>query len=847
MSREDPQMIVIEPHPLARAFVAWTLRYGKVIWLLAILLAIPATLRTAGLYIHMRTEVEELLPRESPSVKAVDELRARMPGLQHLGVIVDTGSGEKLAAGEALLDDLAAKVSAYPPDLARAVHTGNAVERRFLEDHAPLYVDVADLETIRARIEARRDWEVSHETGTSLDDSAPAPPLDFSDLEHKYQARLGSENESRFPNGRFSSKEKHLTLLLIEVGQLSTGGASGNTLLQRVKDDLASLGGPEHYAPGMRVGFTGDVAINVEETSALVSDLSLSSVLVIFAVVGVIVAFYRWWRSVVILIVPLMLATVYAFGAASLPPLRITELNSNTAFLGSIIVGNGINFGIILLARYVEARREGGSTFDSLVTAVWGARTGTLSAALAAGVSYSALVITQFRGFRQFGFIGGLGMFFSWAVAFVLMPPLIGWLDRTEKSKPGAKPRAVTARLAALVRRYAVPLSVIFALLTCVAATTIPKLSLSAIELDLSKLRRADTWKNGEGYWGHQMDELLGEYLTPSVLLTDGREEAEAVAKAVRAAAETPHWKDKISRVITADDVLPGDQEKKIALANAIREDMTPKMRSLVQPEKRADVDRMLGKVGLAPITEDDLPETFTAAMRERDGSFGKTLLVYPHTGDALWRGRPLIAFVAELRDLAGAATSAGGRAARVAGPLPVSADVLSSVMRDGPVTTVAAFAGVVVVVLLLFRMHQTTFYVLGSLVIGVFWLFAATTLLGVKVNFANFIAFPITFGIGVDYSVNLVSRYIQDGEKDPADAVRSVGGAVALCSMTTIIGYSSLLLAENRALFLFGLVAVMGEVCCLSTAIVFLPAVMTLVRRRREKGAHAVLDTQRP
>src|SRR5208282_4161706 len=102
------------------------------------------------------------------------------------------------------------------------------------------------------------------------------------------------------------------------------------------------------------------------------------------------------------------------------------------------------------------------------------------------------------------------------------------------------------------------------------------------------------------------------------------------------------------------------------------------------------------------------------------------------------------------------------------------------------------------------------------------------------KVNFANFIAFPITFGIGVDYSVNLVMRYIQDGERDPSDAVRSVGGAVALCSMTTILGYSSLLMAENRALFLFGLVAVMGEVCCLSTALVLLPAVLVLVRGRR-------------
>jgi len=96
---------------------------------------------------------------------------------------------------------------------------------------------------------------------------------------------------------------------------------------------------------------------------------------------------------------------------------------------------------------------------------------------------------------------------------------------------------------------------------------------------------------------------------------------------------------------------------------------------------------------------------------------------------------------------------------------------------------------------------------------------------LHVQVNFANFIAYPITFGIGVDYSVNMASRWDLDGRGSMADVVRSTGGAVTLCSLTTIIGYSSLLLAQNRALFLFGLLAVLGEVACLATAVVVLPA----------------------
>ena len=122
---------------------------------------------------------------------------------------------------------------------------------------------------------------------------------------------------------------------------------------------------------------------------------------------------------------------------------------------------------------------------------------------------------------------------------------------------------------------------------------------------------------------------------------------------------------------------------------------------------------------------------------------------------------------------------------------------------------------------------------VVGSLLLGVLWLAGAMMALHVKINFANFIAYPITFGIGVDYSVNMASRWELDGRGSMLDVVKTTGGAVTLCSLTTIIGYSSLLLAQNRALFLFGLLAVLGEIACLSAAVLVLPAVLDVVWRR--------------
>jgi hypothetical protein len=444
-----------EPGPKTRAFVAWTLRHARILWAVALVLAIPATWRTATQYIHLRGDLEELLPRAAPSVVAIDELRARMPGLKFLGVVVDMGDAKNADAAEHFLDDLATRLRAYPQSLVRAVYTGSSEERAFLEAHAPLYIGVDDLKTIQTRIEARRDYEASKETGALLDEDTPPPSLDFDDIQKKYEAQLPKGGDSE--RGRYLSTNLKTAVLLVEVGGFSSSGSSADhKLFARVKADIASLGGPEHYAPGMRVGYAGDVAISVEELEALVQDLSVSSVIVMIAVVAVILLYYRWSRSIVALIAPLLIATVYAFGLASLPPFDVTALNSNTAFLGSIIVGNGINFGIVLLARYLEERRTGKTVEEALVLGVYGARVGTLAAALAAGVSYASLAVTQFRGFRQFGYIGGLGMLMAWGCAFLLMPPLIAALDRTPASAPRPRDERTrwTAYVATLVTRH---------------------------------------------------------------------------------------------------------------------------------------------------------------------------------------------------------------------------------------------------------------------------------------------------------------------------------------------------------------------------------------------------------
>jgi predicted RND superfamily exporter protein len=67
----------------------------------------------------------------------------------------------------------------------------------------------------------------------------------------------------------------------------------------------------------------------------------------------------------------------------------------------------------------------------------------------------------------------------------------------------------------------------------------------------------------------------------------------------------------------------------------------------------------------------------------------------------------------------------------------------------------------------------------------------------------------------------------------DISSALARTGGAVALCSFTTTVGYSSMLFSDNQALQSFGRLAMSGEIACATMALLFVPALLHVLSRR--------------
>jgi predicted RND superfamily exporter protein len=813
-------------------FVRFLLRHTRAILGVALALVIVAGVRTGLTYGNLRSDLEQLLPAHAPGVTALNEARQRLPGLRHLGVVVDTGGSDKAPAALRFIDDLERKARAYPAGLVAGLRSGVAEERRFVETHALQLMDPDDVRLLRESVDARRRWEIGRATGLSLltEDEDPAPEVPVQALVDKYRARAG--HAATFPGDRFVSADGRTAVLVLQAGAHATSLAGDEALLDRVRDDIESLGFPSAYAAGMRVGFAGDIASRTEEARGLMMDLGISGLLVLALVGGVIAWFYRSLAAIPVLGLPAVAGTLYTFGLAALPPLSIRELNSNTAFLSSIVIGNGINSGIILLSRFREEAQRGGSRDLALVTAVRETWRPTLFAAAAAAGAYGSLLAADFRGFKQFGWIGALGMLVCWATTYVLVPPLVHVLTRQFRA-PQPTPRpSISARVASVVVERPGWVLGSAALLLALSLTAIVGRSSDWLETDFSRLRRADSFVDGERYWGKRMDATLRTYLTPVAILTGSPEAATRVARAVRELEQSHRAGDLIASVRTSEDVLPSTRHAALVEAQKLRQALTPTLLGALSEPDRLKVEQLVSDEALRPLTANDVPAALVAGLRDRSGHIDRNVLVFPKLGVGTWDAGRMAELTADLRH--SAATDPGRTV--VVGSLLLSSDIIEALRRDGPITISVSMAIVLAIALLAFRSFRLSLAAVFSLVCGVVLMLGVSAALGERLNFSNLIALPITFGIGADYSINVLKRLQADG--DVHKAVANTGGAVALCSAMTVIGFGSLLVAQNRALSSFGALAIAGELACLTTAVLIVSAYFAW--RSRKSGDSA-------
>ena len=782
----------------------------------ALLAALGAA--AAASTLRLRTSLVELLPTRDDAVIGLERTRTRVGDMNLLLVGIRSPDRDaNLRYARALTRHL----QTLPPSVCELAVGDVRDLRDFFARNRWLYVPEEHLEEVR---DGLRKAILKRKNPLFIDfaeDGARAEDTLLASLRAD-AARTGTL-EQRFPNGDFVRGDFAWVAALPPGGLLVEN--AGQDLLAAVRAFVAA-NPPSKFHPAMQVMPAGPVMATLRNREAVEHDV-VAVTLACIVVIGLsIVAYFRSLRALPLVVAPALLGTLVAFAAAAV---GFGTLNSSTAFLGSIILGNGINYAIVLLASFRERRRAGDEVAEALTRAVEQVWRSTLAASLAAAAAYASLALTGFRGFSQFGVMGAVGSVACWAATFLVLPALLGRFGGAPIATRSSAPRA--AGLPALVARRPGVLLVGALGITAVATVGLRHFAHDPFEYDFRKLSTSDEGDPQRRQFEGGVQALFGRWHTPNVVLADRVEQVEAMRAAIRAQDDARH--PRVGQIVSVYDVLPGApdvQRRKLGLLREIRALATEPGLATLDADTRRQIHDNLPPASLAVLAPDDLPPVVRRPFTERDGTVGRVLLVYhAEGGTSMWEGHELLAFAGVLQHL----RLADGTVIDSSGPPMVFGAMVRAILRDGPRASALALLSVVLLVSLVIRPFGAAVLAVGAMLVGVVWMIGGAGLAGVRITFLNFIALPITFGIGVEYAVNVVARL--RAEPDAAAAVRSTGSAVALCSWTTIVGYGSLLAARSQALRGFGAMAIMGELSCLLAAVVALPALASWWRRRAE------------
>jgi predicted RND superfamily exporter protein len=773
-----------------------------------------------------------------PSVQLVKELVKRVGGDGTVMVNIETLDGpEGLAQAKEMAPVLAREFLALGSDQIRTVDWNVAPIRDWYAAHWPLFGSMEELTKARdsLREEIRRRKIEANPLAVQLDDEdAPADPkpmegpvAEWLDPNKPLPREQILERFARYEDGFYVHPDhKSLTLVVRPTGT-SLGVAEARALLNRMQK-LVAAHADEIRAKNLRIGFAGSFPMFVAEYEAIIHDVRDTALLCVSVVLLSILLFFRDVRSTLSLGLAVLTAVAVTFG---LTRLVIGYLNTQTAFLGAIVVGTGINYGLIYLTRVQQLRRQGQ---ELLASCVEGARTtarATLLASAATSVSFGVLIIAANRGFRHFGFIGGLGMLLCWVGTFLLVPAFLAVYEKARGAPRTARDPEEEGRrlLPFLCRAFAHPVAItaVFGVLTVISAVLFIRQLPNAMERNLENL--SNEIKGNETLLRDhsRAGTSLGASTAGVIALLESWDEADEFCDVIRKRAQEPRYAKLIESCTTLSSVVPRDQPQKLAILREIVAEIPDRVVNRLDEPLRSRIREVREQLAAqTPVTVQQAPQSLVDKFRERDGSIGRIATVTARGDAKLEIATNLEAFVRGVRNV-----PVNGRMVDATGENVIFADLLTDIETEGPRTTVLSFVGVCLLVFVFFRRIRTSLEVVGSLFIGVVLMGGVAAAVGLKINFFNFIVFPITFGIAVDYGANVAARVRERGG-DVLLSLAEVGPAVALCSWTSIVGYGSLLISLNRALRSFGWYAMAGEVTTILTALVLLPALLILARR---------------
>lgn len=839
-------------------------RNARLVILAVVLMTIVSTYYM--LQIKISTNNFDLLPQNSKMIKEFWEVNEDFGAQDRHITLIETP--DSLQVDPDLLKSYAGKLDEALMGTGLVVSCNYSItdnQKTFIEDffikNGLLYLSPADLDSVFKRFEDPEIEKLILNCKNIL--NAPVPPdpilkkvlredpLLLSEFFLPYvEKMLGPQNASLLKDKEsyYLSKDKRTLLFFVKPT-----GASNDTKFceafvdrnQFICDSILTTFGED--ANKISVSFGGNYVSALSNARAVKQGLIDSSFIVIILILLLFYFFYGNIRSLFFIMAPIMAGVTWVFCVGDL---MFDKFNIITAAAGAMLLGLGVDYSIHIYNRFVEQETHSkhNTILQNLIITFGETGTSVFYGVVSTSVVFAVLMVTKFRGLYELGFIGGIGIIILFLAVLILMPAEIKLRDR--KIAKGNYLQTLLSRFLGLLSRFVLRhpkyittgsiliTTVMIGVLFGVIPSRDKGLGVTFDE-NIENIRSKN---DVDVKMIKRLQEKFGSHFKPISVVCSAETDDALIQKLhlLNDKMDTLVRKGVVKEYNSLLRYLPSVELQKANLAkigNLDVESILFKIRlEMTKQGLRMNYFRLDRLRKMLSVNE---PITIHSFQNE---GFGDIMQHYYVEKNGLKKVVTQVELTGPTHDInivndfihdVDNDPKLANENIIITGIRVVTAEFLTLVKKDFILALIASLTAVLALVVIKYRKFRAVVVCMVPLTFSILCIMGTMRLWGIKINFVNMISLPLLIGSGVDYGIYIISRYLEDQSHDVFAAIHETGQSMFLSTMTTVIGFGSLIFVDNQGLTSLGFMCSIGIIICSVSSVIILPAMLRLWGKR--------------
>ncbi len=620
--------------------------------------------------------------------------------------------------------------------------------------------------------------------------------------------------------------------------------------------------------PRSRIRITGEVALENDELKSVEESTAIASLV---SLVLVCTALWIGLRSVTMMFATfysLIMGLIFTAGFATY---AVGHLNLISVAFSVLYIGLGVDYAIHLCLRYRELLQQQCPKYQALDLSIKSVGPSLALCAITTSVGFFAFVPTAYAGVSELGIIAGSSMFIALLISLTVLPATLKILpiniDQIQNHHAALPDRFY--RFPETNNRSIRWTSII---LCCIAV-----FFLTRVTFDFNPVNLRDPHSESVSTL---KDLLKSKTASPFTLTVLADSKRSALAKSAKLAQL-----NSVDSAITVFDYIPEDQQQKLAIIEelalvlGISSETFPPLRHSLAEENMAALQSFLQAIdqGLTykhnepidgqlqqlrthtqtllehlqaadPEQREALlsrlqssllgfiPDTMNLLLKELTPD-GVTLNSLPFDLKERWLSkdgvyRIMVFPKKDLNDIANLREFVD----QIQSLEPTATDLPAIYLASGKEVVkafqqalISALVAIVLVLLIVQRSLQATLLTLLPLLMAALLTAASTVIINSPFNFANVIAIPLIFGIGVDGGIHIMHRLQHKKSANELLLQTSTARAVFFSGLTTLFSFVSLAFTPHLGLASMGQLLAIGISFIVLCTLVVLPAFVAL------------------